>query len=103
MSRTLYDTGVAVSHSPALVGLARGTSLHLNPWDADHLGVPDGTEVEMASPKLTVRVPIRRDAGVLRGVAWLPSNQRDLDVNRLLDAGERANDITVDTVGEGAG
>jgi anaerobic selenocysteine-containing dehydrogenase len=76
--------------------------LHLNPWDADHLGVPDTTAVQVESPKSTAKLPILRDGGVPRGTAWLASNQTDLAANTLVDAGEAVNDITLATLPDGA-
>jgi NADH-quinone oxidoreductase subunit G len=102
IGRRLYDDGVAVSMSPSLARLGAGSVLHLNPWDADHLGVPDTTAVQVESPKSTARLPIVRDRGVPRGTAWLPSNQTDLAANTLVDAGEAVNDITLATLPDGA-
>ncbi len=101
VSRKLYDAGVNVSNSPGLVGLAPGTRLYLNGWDADHLGVEDGTRVQVESPRATVTLPLVRDPGVLRGMAWIPYNQPDFAVNRLLDASLVVNDITVATLPAG--
>jgi NADH-quinone oxidoreductase subunit G len=102
IGRRLYDDGVAVSMSPSLARLGAGSVLHLNPWDADHLGVPDTTAVQVESPKSTAKLPILRDGGVPRGTAWLASNQTDLAANTLVDAGEAVNDITLATLPDGA-
>ena len=77
--------------------------LHLNPWDADRLGVPDGTAVQVESPQVHRRAARRpRRRACPRGAAWLASNQPDLAANALLDAGEPVNDITVATLPGGA-
>jgi NADH-quinone oxidoreductase subunit G len=99
--RRLHDAGVAVTRSPSLAPLARAAALHLNPWDADHLGERDGTAVRVASAHASVNLPLVRDAGVPRGVAWIPTNQPDLALNRLLAGREPVNDITVETLSGG--
>ncbi len=102
VSRRLYDAGTQLAASPNLAGLAAGTVLHLNPWDADRLGEPDGTAVRVEGAKSTLTTPIVRDGGVPRGVAWLAYNQVDVKVARLLDATAPVNDVAVATLGRGA-
>jgi NADH-quinone oxidoreductase subunit G len=98
VSRRLYDAGVNVAMSPALAGLAAGAVLHLNPWDADRLGVADGTAVQVEASRGAAQLPLVRNGGVPRGVAWLASNQPDVAAFALLDASEPVNDITVATL-----
>ena len=52
VSRTLYDHGTLLAHSPSSAGLARSQSVRINPADALPLGVTDGQD---GAPDLTER------------------------------------------------
>ena len=43
-------------------------------------------------------LPIQRDGGVPRGVAWVELNQPGVEVNRLLDDDLVVTDVTVATI-----
>ena len=74
-------------------------SLHLNPWDADRLGEPDGTAVQVESTKGSLDPP--DPPGRWRAPrAWPGSscNQPGAEVNRLLDDDLVVTDVTVATI-----
>jgi NADH-quinone oxidoreductase subunit G len=86
VTRTMYDLGVMVRHAPSLAGLAPGTSLGMHPLDADTLGLADGDEVTVSSPRASVTVAVRRDAGLPRGSVGLALHQPGVPVTDLIDA-----------------
>ena len=102
IGRRLYDDGVAVSMSPSLAGLGAGSVLHLNPWDADHLGVPDTTAVQVESPQVHRAAPDRPRCGCAPGHGVAGVEPDRLAANTLVDAGEAVNDITLATLPDGA-
>jgi NADH-quinone oxidoreductase subunit G len=67
LSRRLYDRGVAMQGSPALHGLIPTTTLHLNHFDLDRLGVESGDVVKVNGPKGTLELPVVLNEGVARG------------------------------------
>ena len=67
LSRRLYDNGVAVQGSPALVNLKATTTLLLNHFDLDRLGVTTGDVVSVNGPRGGVRLPVALDDAVPRG------------------------------------
>jgi NADH-quinone oxidoreductase subunit G len=68
----LYDPGVAVTHSPAVSGLAAPAMVRLHPDDLGRLGVSAGASVRVTSPRGSVTVPVSADRAVPPGVAWMP-------------------------------
>ena len=67
LSRRLYDRGVAMQGSPALHGLIPTTSLSLNHFDLDRLGLAHGDVVKVSGAKGAVDLPVALDDGVARG------------------------------------
>ena len=74
VTRKLYDRGTLVQQASSLAGLAPGTILRVNPYDFDRLGVGDGDEVRVHSPRSEVTAKISADAGVPRGSASNPGS-----------------------------
>ncbi|HCB34044.1 MAG TPA: hypothetical protein DEP69_02400, partial [Acidimicrobiaceae bacterium] len=74
-TRTLYDAGVAVAHSPSLAPLAKSPTLRMNPVDFARIGVAGGTVVRLRSARGGIRLPVFEDAGVARGNAVVQVNQ----------------------------
>ncbi len=73
--RSLYDAGVAVSHSPSLVSLPPGPALLVNPTDFALIGVTAGTQVRLASQRASITVPVFDSSAVSRGNAVVRLNQ----------------------------
>jgi NADH-quinone oxidoreductase subunit G len=92
-TRSMYDTGVLVAHSPSLSGLAPGARAALEPAEMQRLGIVDGEVVDLVVPKGTIQVPVVADAGVAAGTVHLLVNQPGVDVAALLDAGAPVTDV----------
>jgi NADH-quinone oxidoreductase subunit G len=98
VGRKLYDQAVSLRTSASMAKLAPGTSLRLNPTDADRIGAKTGTTVRVSSSRGSVTVPVTVDSGVIKGAAYLPFNQPDITVAVLIDASQLVTDITVESV-----
>jgi anaerobic selenocysteine-containing dehydrogenase len=95
-SRSMYDLGTLLQHSPSSAHLARGTAVWLHPADFDQLAVPAGSPVTVATPRASVRTVVQPNAGVPRGSAAMLFNQPDVDVGVLLDARAAVVDVRVE-------
>ncbi len=95
VTRSMYDLGTTLQHSPASAHLAPGTTVRLHPDDFAGLGVAAGGAVSVTSAKGAVRSVVHPDAGVPRGSAAMLFNQPDADVSVLLDARAAAIDVRV--------
>jgi NADH-quinone oxidoreductase subunit G len=85
LSRRLYDNGIAVQGSPALHNLRAVTTLRLNHFDLNRLGVVTGDVVNVIGERGTTRLPVALDDGVPRGaldVAFGSLNENGEDVMR---------------------
>ena len=96
-TRKLYDLGTRTQASPSLAGLTPGTVLRVNPYDFDRLGVGEGQTLRVKSPKGAVDVEIVSDPGVVRHTAAVHTNQPDVEVSALIDAGQPVTDIRIET------
>jgi NADH-quinone oxidoreductase subunit G len=94
VSRKLYDGGVAVTKSPDLAGIAAGASVHLHPLDAERFPAT----VRVASARGAVALPLVADAGVPRGIAWIPANQPDVSAGDLIDRTAVITDVRVESL-----
>jgi NADH-quinone oxidoreductase subunit G len=83
--RRLYDAGVAVSRSGALAQLAAAPAVGVAPEEADHLGLAEGDQVTVSSPRGTVTLPLRVDPGLARGIATVPFNPAGPGAGELID------------------
>ncbi len=81
LSRRLYDRGIAMQGSPALHALISTTTLALNHFDLDRLGVTSGELVKVTGPKGTFELAVTLDDGVARGTV-------DVAIGTRSDAGE---------------
>jgi predicted molibdopterin-dependent oxidoreductase YjgC len=95
-TRSMYDLGTFLQHSPSSAQLAPGTVVRLNPVDFSGLGVDAGAEVTVSSPHGSLRTNVLPDAGVPRGSAAMVLNQPDLDVLALVGAGAAVTDVRVE-------
>ena len=77
VSRRLYDDGIAMQGSPALVNLKAVTVLHLNHFDLDRLGVATGDVVAVSGPRGVTRLPVALDNAVPRGTTEVAFGSRD--------------------------
>jgi len=94
-SRSMYDTGVLIDHSPSLAGLAPGTRASLEPTDFARYGVTEGEVVDLIGPKGTVQVAVTADDGVAKGTVHLYVNQPNVDVCEIVDAALPVTEVRV--------
>lgn len=96
-SRFLHDAGRMVSNTPALALLARGAALRINGKNADQIGVSDGAEVKVTTPRASFTVPVEIDARVQPDTAMLAFAQPGAHrANELIDVGSAVTDIRVE-------
>lgn len=96
-SRKLYDQGTLVQSAPALAPLAAGSTVSLNPWEFDRLGVAAGGRAVVRTAKASVNVTVQADAGVPRGVAAMIVNQSGGRVSDLVSADELVAEVRIET------
>ena len=100
VARVLYDRATGTAESPSLAPLARDSAAHLNPADAQRLGVGEGADVRIAASgtdkSAAVVLPVVIDDAVARGVIFVPYNQHGSDIRQLI----RHDLPVVDTVVE---
>ncbi len=94
--RKLYDLGVGVQHSPSLAHLAGSAVLRVNPYDFARIGVSDGADVTVTSPRGSVTLPVHADSAVPRGAAAVPVNLHGPSVTDLIDASLPVTEVHVE-------
>jgi NADH-quinone oxidoreductase subunit G len=102
-SRKLYDQGVAVSTSPAMAVLAPGSTLRINRYDFDRLGVTEGDTVRLTSPRTSVPAVVALDTTLPRGSVGVWFNQPGICAADLTDASLPVTIVQVDTMATGGG
>jgi len=96
-TRKLYDQGTLVQSAPALAPLAPGSSVSLNPWEFDRLGVAEGGRALVRTASTSVSVSVHSDPGVPRGVAAMIVNQADARVGDLVSADALVAEVRIET------
>jgi NADH-quinone oxidoreductase subunit G len=96
-TRKLYDQGTLVQSAPALAPLAQGSTVSLNPWEFDRLGVAAGGRAVVRTAKASVNVTVQSDPGVPRGVAAMIVNQADGRVSDLVSADELVAEVRIES------
>ena len=99
VSRRLYDAGVAVQGSPALVGLVPNTTVYVNQIDLDRLGVESGASVKVSGANGSLDLAVESRRGVPRGVAEIVFGSRSTsgEWRDLIDAGEVISQVRLET------
>ena len=77
VTRTLWDGAVATRRSPSLAPLARPAEVVLHPLDIARVGVAEGADVRIGIGAVVTTLPVRADASVARGTAWVPALRGD--------------------------
>jgi NADH-quinone oxidoreductase subunit G len=95
-TRTLYDDGVLVQHSPSLAAMPRGTKVAVHPYDFDRLGVPEGSAVRVSSARTSLVLDLEIDSGVPRGCAAVRFNQPGAPVAELIDSAAPFTDVRIE-------
>jgi NADH-quinone oxidoreductase subunit G len=97
-TRSLYDQGTLVQHSPSLAGLAQPVALRLNPYDFDRLGIAAGGSARVTAPRGTVTSAVVPDPSVPRGSAALRVAGTGTNPFDLIDVGAIVTDIRIESV-----
>jgi predicted molibdopterin-dependent oxidoreductase YjgC len=102
LSRRLYDRGSAMLASPALVGLIGATTVGLNHFDLDRLGVTTGDVVSVTGAHGDVSLPVVLNDGVPRGCIDIAFNTLDANgenaLAQLFDATNVITQVRVETL-----
>jgi NADH-quinone oxidoreductase subunit G len=96
VGRMLYSESVGTVQSPSLKPLAPGASLHVHPLDIERMGVVEGQQVTITSPRTSVVLPVVADDGVVRGTVWAPFDQPGADIRELIDVTAPVVDVRVE-------
>ncbi len=96
-SRRMYDQGTLVQQSPHLAGLAAPSSLRVNSYDFNRLGVDPGQEVRVVSATGALDIGVLADDSVPRGVAVIDYNRSGPDCRVLLDPDATSIDVRIET------
>jgi NADH-quinone oxidoreductase subunit G len=84
-SRTLWDAGTLVAHSPALTGLHPEWAARLHPDELDALGVTAGATVRLTTSRGAVELVARADHRMARGQVAVPFNLPGGSASSLID------------------
>jgi len=95
VTRSMYDQGVLVAHSPSLAGLAPMALLGFEPTDFSALGVVSGGTISVRGPQGPVDVQAMPDPKVTKGTAHVLFNQLGVAASELIDATGPVVDLTV--------
>ena len=98
VARLMYDRAISTSESPSLAPLAREAAVHINPGDAQRLGVREGADVRLAANGAAVVMPLKVDDAVSRGVVFVPFNQHGSDVRQLIRHDVAVTDVVVEVM-----
>ena len=98
VSRRMYDKAVGTVTSSSLAALGQGAAIHLNPRDIESIGTAVGRDVRVSTSRTSIVLPVRADAGVLKGTAWVPFNQAGADVRELLGTDQPVTDVRVENL-----
>jgi anaerobic selenocysteine-containing dehydrogenase len=97
-TRTLYDEGTLVTHSPSLRGLSREARVRMNPADLTRLGLGPAATVAITSPRGRMTLETIADTGVPPGAVGMHLNHRGADPADLIDAGAAVTAVQVETI-----
>ncbi len=97
-SRTLWDAGTLLEHSPHLAGLHPDQRLRVNPYDLDRLGLVSGDRVRAISARASLVLDVVADTGVPRGAASLLFGLRGEGPAEMIDSNGLVVDVRLETV-----
>jgi len=98
VSRTMFDTSVALRYAPSMASLAKSAAIRLHPLDLDRLDARAGTEVKVSSARGSIVLPVEVDTDVLRGTAWVPFNRTGANIGDLIDCTAPVTDVRIETL-----
>jgi NADH-quinone oxidoreductase subunit G len=96
-SRTLYDGGTLVAHSPHLAKLGPALLLHCHPSDLTRFSLREGDTVQVTSSRTSMSLPVTGDARVPKGACWLPWNAASPGAGDLIDSSSDVCDLKVES------
>jgi NADH-quinone oxidoreductase subunit G len=96
VGKVMYSESVGTAQSPSLAPLAPGAALYVHPLDLDRIGVAEGEQVTISSPRTSVVLPVTADDGVVRGTVWAPFDQPGADIRELIDINAPVIDVRVE-------
>jgi NADH-quinone oxidoreductase subunit G len=96
--RKLYDLGTLVQHARSISELAPGSTLLVHPYDLDRLGVRDGGQVKVTSPRTTLTADAHASTLIPKGSAALTVNQPGPNPADLIDAAQDVTDVRIETI-----
>jgi hypothetical protein len=100
-TRSLWDNGTLLAHSPSLAALHPEQRLRVNPYDLDRLGVTTGGRVRVISARASATsmvLDVVADAGVPRGSAALVFGLPGNGPAELIEATAPVVDIRLETL-----
>ena len=95
----LWDQGTMVQESPSLAGLAPPALLHLNPADAEALGLKAGPPAIIDRDGATLEAPWVADPDVVPRTARMAIRLPGFDVRSLLTVGRSVTNILIRAAG----
>ena len=96
ITRSMYDRGTLLSHSPSLIGLAEKSSLRVNPFDLKSLGIPNNSKVVIKGAKDQIRAQLVADERVTLGTLHVQWNHEGPDIRRIIDSSLLVTDLRIE-------
>ncbi len=94
----LYDGSVSLLHSQQLSHLVEAPFVELHRDDARRLGIAKGDEVEVTSPRGTLKLKAKVGRNVQPGTVFVPAHQPGAPVNTILDPTRQAQRVQLSKV-----
>ncbi len=95
VARKLYDQAIGTAMSQSLAALAPGAGVFVNPHDLERVGAKDGSSVRVSNTTRSVILPVHASVAVTRGTAFVPFNQKGVDIRELLQATNGVTDVQI--------
>jgi len=101
LTRRLYDNGIAMQGSAALLGLVEPLTISLNHVDLERIGVESGAQVSVTGANGSVVMTVVLDDAVPRGVCEVPFGVEKLSeensLRNIIDATQVLNQVRLET------
>jgi len=95
VARKLYDEAIGTAMSQSLAALAPGAGVFVNPHDLERVGAKDGSSVRVSNTTRSVILPVHASTAVARGTAFVPFNQKGVDIRELLQTTNGVTDVQI--------
>ena len=95
VARKLYDEAIGTAMSQSLAALAPGAGVFVHPHDLERVGAKDGSSVRVSNTTRSVILPVHASMTVARGTAFVPFNQKGVDIRELLEATNGVTDVQI--------